>query len=418
MVNISKVFARQILDSRGNPTVEVDVTAGEFFGRFGVPSGASTGTFEAVELRDGGKKYGGNGVSKAVKNVNKIIAPKLVGMELSEQKIIDAFLLGLDGTKNKKKLGANAILGCSIACAKVAAAAEGKSVYKWLKPGAVRLPVPFANVINGGVHAGNSLDFQEHMIVPLGFRSVREATRACSEIYSELGRLLKRKYGKDASNVGDEGGYAAPLESTHEALALIETATKETGYSGKVKMALDVAANEFWDGEEYVVAGKNYSGTEMIDHYQKLIKDFPIVSIEDPFAEEDWEDFTEITKRTKIQIIGDDLFVTNKVRLEKGISFGACNCLLLKVNQIGSLTEATEAAKTAFSDGYGVMVSHRSGETVDSFISDLAVGLECGQIKLGAPARGERVEKYNRLLRIEEELGGKAKYAGRNFRRK
>lgn len=416
MAKITKVFARQILDSRGNPTVEVDAWCGKFLGRAGVPSGASTGTHEAVELRDGGKKFGGKGVLKAVENVNKIIGPKLVGMDASGQAEIDKFMIGLDGSPDKSKLGANASLGCSLACAKAEAAAEGISVYKYLNPKGKRLPVPFMNVINGGAHAGNSLDFQEHMIVPLGMKSFSEAVRACSEVYFGLGEILEKKYGKDATNIGDEGGYAPPLESTEEALGLLGEAIENSGYSGKMKLALDVAATGFFKGGEYIVANNKYDRAGLIDYYMWLAKEHPLVSIEDAFAEEDWEGFVEITKRMEVQIVGDDLFVTNKALLEKGIGMGACNCLLLKANQMGTLSEATDAARTAWKAGYGTMVSHRSGETCDPFISDLAVALECGQIKAGAPTRGERTEKYNQLLRIEEELGGKAEYAGRKFR--
>lgn len=410
MAEITKVFARQILDSRGNPTVEVDVYCGEALGRAGVPSGASTGSHEAVELRDGGKEFGGKGVQKAVKNVNKILGPKLVGMDAGSQKEVDRCLIDLDGTENKSKLGANAILGCSLACAKAAAAAEGVSIHEWLKPGSKVLPVPFMNVINGGMHAGNTLDFQEHMLAPVGLKSFEEAVQACSEIYSVLGQILKSKYGRSAVNIGDEGGYAPPIERTEEALFVLEEAIGESGYLRKVKLALDVAANEFYKDGMYLVAGKVLNTEDMVQYYKGLVKDYPIISIEDPFAEEDWEGFAGLTKSVNTQVIGDDIFVSNKKRLLQGITKGACNCLLLKVNQIGTLSEAMETAKIASKNRYGTMVSHRSGETCDTFISDLAVALECGQIKAGAPARGERTAKYNRLLRIEESLGGNAKY--------
>ena len=416
MQKITKVSARQILDSRGMPTVEVDVFVGKCLGRAGVPSGASTGSREAAELRDGNKRYRGKGVCKAVKNVNRVMAPKLVGMDASDQEGIDKLLNGLDGTKNKSKLGANAILGCSVACAKAAAESSGMSVHKYLNPKAKLLPVPFMNVINGGAHAGNDLDFQEILIAPIGAESFCEATQICSEVYYALKEVILKKYGKNAVNVGDEGGYAPPLQRTEEALELVAKAIENEGYTEKVKLALDAAANEFHSKGVYLVAGEKHDCGTLLDYYKGLVSSFPIVSIEDPFAENDWEGFTHITKDMDIQIIGDDLFATNEKLLERGVERGACNCMLLKVNQIGTLSEATEAAKTAFRNKYSVMVSHRSGETSDPFISDLAFCLECGQIKAGAPARGERTSKYNQLLRIEEEIGESGKYAGKNFR--
>ena len=411
MCRIDYVKARQILDSRGNPTVEVEVGSGKFRASACAPSGASTGSNEALELRDKGKEYLGESVKKAVENVNNIIAPKLRDMDPREQREIDKMMIELDGTENKSRLGANAIVACSMACSRLASLCEGKELYEHL--GEVFgfdpkvLPVPAMNVINGGKHAGNDLDIQEHMIMPVNAKNFSEALRYGTEVYHILKEKILSKYGKSSINVGDEGGYAPPLKETREAFDLIVEAIEELGYQDNVKLAFDAAASEFFDGESYKLGGKNFSSSELVDLYGELIETYDIISAEDPFAEEDWDGFIEFTKRfgSKIQIVGDDLFVTNINRLRKGINLGACNALLLKVNQIGTVSEAIDAAKMAFDNGYRVMVSHRSGETCDDFIADLAVAINCGQIKTGAPARGERVSKYNRLLKIEERGG-------------
>ena len=420
---ITAVIAREILDSRGNPTVEVEVYTPVSMGRAAVPSGASTGTHEAVELRDGGKRYHGKGVRRAVENVNKIIAPEIIGMDVTWQRDIDTLMIELDGTENKSNLGANAILGVSLAVAKAAANALGLPLYQYIGgTNAYVMPVPMSNVINGGVHAGNELDFQEFMIMPVGADSFREGIRWVSETYHTLKKVIAEKYGKNAVNVGDEGGFAPPLKEPSEALDLLTEAIEETGYKvgDEIAFALDPASSEFFDEKlgKYVVAGKEYDRGELLELYKELVSSYPIVSIEDPFHEEDWEGFVEITKELgrKIQIVGDDLFVTNPKRIRKGIELEAANALLLKVNQIGTLSEAIDAAYTAFRAGYGVVVSHRSGETEDSTIADLAVAINAGQIKTGAPARSDRTAKYNQLIRIEEELEGIAFYPGRKFR--
>ncbi|HDD57595.1 MAG TPA: phosphopyruvate hydratase [Thermoplasmatales archaeon] len=410
LFKIERIYARQILDSRGNPTLEVEVETKLSKGVFSVPSGASTGSHEALELRDGNKEYKGRSVKKAVNNVINKIAPSLIGLDVREQKDIDEIMIELDGTPNKSVLGANAILGCSVACAKAAAASLKIPVYEYIgklcdrKPSA--LPVPFMNVINGGKHAGNNLDIQEHMIVPSGAESFSEGLRACVEVYFRLGEILKEKYGKSAVNVGDEGGYAPPLNDPEEPFKLIKKAIEDLNYGDIIKLGLDAAASEFYKDQRYTVGDSSYDVDGLVNFYERLVNEYDIISVEDPFAEDDWDGFKEITKRLgkKIQIVGDDLFVTNRGRIKKGINLGVCNCLLLKINQIGTLTEALEAANLAFENGYNVMVSHRSGETCDPFIADLAVGINCGQIKTGAPCRGERVVKYNRLLKIEEEM--------------
>jgi len=410
LFKIERIYARQILDSRGNPTLEVEVETKLSKGVFSVPSGASTGSHEALELRDGNKEYKGRSVKKAVNNVINKIAPSLIGLDVREQKDIDEIMIELDGTPNKSVLGANAILGCSVACAKAAAASLKIPVYEYIgklydrKPSV--LPVPFMNVINGGKHAGNNLDIQEHMIVPSGAKSFSEGLRACVEVYFRLGEILKEKYGKSAVNVGDEGGYAPPLNDPEEPFKLIKKAINDLNYGDIIKLGLDAAATEFYKDQRYIVDGNSYDIDGLVNFYEGLVNEYDIISVEDPFAEDDWDGFKEITKRLgkKIQIVGDDLFVTNRGRIKKGINLGVCNCLLLKINQIGTLTEALEAARLAFENGYNVMVSHRSGETCDPFIADLAVGINCGQIKTGAPCRGERVVKYNRLLKIEEEM--------------
>ncbi|WP_457614662.1 phosphopyruvate hydratase [Methanopyrus sp.] len=422
MPRIVYVKAREVLDSRGEPTVEVEVELEDgTVGRAMVPSGASTGTYEALELRDGDDRYGGKGVRRAVRNVEEIIAPEIEGLDATAQPDIDRTMIELDGTENKSHLGANAILGVSLAVTRAAAKSLGVPLYRYLGgPTARRLPVPFMNVINGGEHAGNELDFQEHMIVPHGFESFSEALRAGVETYHVLGELLEEEYGPIATNVGDEGGYAPPMKDMVEPLEVLVEAIEETGYApGKeIALALDAAASEFYDEDSgtYRAYGQEYTRDEMIDVYRDLVSQYPIVSIEDPLHEEDFRGFAKITKELggEIQIVGDDLFVTNPDRLRKGIGIGAANALLLKVNQIGTLTEALEAAELALQHGYGVMVSHRSGDTEDPFIADLAVALGCGQIKTGAPARSSRTAKYNRLLRIEEDLAGTAEFGPMN----
>ena len=410
---VSDIKAREVLDSRGNPTIEVDVvTEGGAVGSAIVPSGASTGIFEALELRDGGTRFHGKGVLKAVSAVRDIILPKIRGLDVREQKMIDNLMIELDGTENKSKLGGNAILGVSIACAKAAAASDSLKLYEYVAgDGPMVLPVPFFNIINGGMHAGNQLDFQEFMIAPVGAGSFKEALVMGSEIYQALKGNLKKKYGRDATNVGDEGGFTPPIDHPDEALQTIMDSIEEMGYTGKVSLAMDVAASSFYKGDEnYSVAGNIITRGELIDIYRDLVSKFPLVSIEDPLEEEDYEGYKMVTDALPIQILGDDLFVTNVKRLQKGIDMGASNALLWKVNQIGSLTEAFDAADLAKSNGFNVMASHRSGDTEDPFVADLSVGIACGQIKSGAPARGERTAKYNQLLRIEEWLGEKAVY--------
>lgn len=423
--SISKIKAREILDSRGNPTVEVDVTTESGnMGRAAVPSGASRGRYEALELRDGGKRYHGKGVLKAVKNVNEIIAPALKGLDVRSQEEVDKKMIELDGTPNKSKLGANAILAVSLATARAAANALKTPLYKYLSKNRNEflLPVPLMNIINGGKHAGNKLNIQEFIIIPHGGKTFKETLRMGVEIYYTLKKILEKKYGKIAINVGDEGGYAPPMKQTTEALEVLIESIEEAGYAPKkeVSLGLDAAASEFYDEEhgKYYLDQRSLTVDELIEYYTQLVETYPIVSIEDPFQEEDFEAFAEFTKKlgNKVQIIGDDLFVTNTRRLEKGAQFGAANALLLKVNQIGTLTESLEAAKTAFQHNYAVIVSHRSGETEDPFIADLAVALCTGQIKTGAPARSDRTSKYNQLLRIEEELGEKARFPANDFR--
>jgi enolase len=408
---IKGIHAREILDSRGNPTIEVEVTTeGGYLGRAAVPSGASTGIYEAVELRDGGTRFHGKGVTKAVAAVEGEIACRLIGFPVTEQRRIDEEMIRLDGTENKSRLGGNAVLGVSVACAKAAAASMGVKLYEYIDTEASLLPVPFFNVINGGKHAGNQLDFQEFMVAPTGAKSFREALMMGSEIYQTLKSRLLKGYGKNAINVGDEGGFSPPMESPEEALEAITAAAEEMGYGGVTRLAMDVAASSFYKDGGYSFMGKTLSRGELIDVYGELVSKYPISSIEDPLEEEDYEGFAEITRALPIQIVGDDLFVTNVKRLSLGIEMGACNSLLWKVNQIGSLTEARDAARLAMDSGYTVMASHRSGETEDPFVADLSVGIGCGQIKTGAPARGERTAKYNQLLRIEEWLGEEARY--------
>jgi enolase len=403
---IKHIHAREILDSRGNPTIEVEVTTDEgFFGRAAIPSGASAGIFEAVELRDKKERFHGKGVLKAVEAVKKEIFSKLRGLDVTEQANIDNIMITLDGTENKSYLGGNTILGVSIAAAKAAAVSQRKHLYEYINPDSNLIPVPFFNVINGGKHAGNQLDFQEFMIAPTGAKTYSEALRIGSEIYHTLKEKLLKDYGKNAINVGDEGGFSPPMKTPEEALESVIMATEEMGYGDKTVLALDVAASSFFMGENV-----------LIDVYSELVSKYPIKSIEDPIEEEDYEGFVDTTNTLNIQIIGDDLFVTNPKRLQKGIDMGACNALLWKVNQIGTLTEALDAAKLAMNNGYAVMASHRSGETEDPFVADLSVALGCGQIKTGAPCRGERTAKYNQLLRIEEWLGNSAYYTNDLFK--
>lgn len=418
MFNIEKIHARQIMDSRGNPTIECDITlSGGAFGRASVPSGASTGSFEALELRDGGNTYMGKGVSKAVKNVNEIIAPALIGMNGENQKEIDEKMLALDGTQNKDKLGANAILSVSLAVAHAVANAKHIPLYKHIanifgNPNPCVLPRPMMNIINGGQHADNGLDAQEFMIIPNGAKNETEAIRMGSEIFHNLKSILKKS--KHSTNVGDEGGFAPNFNTCHEALDTIVEAIRSAGYKpgDEVSIGLDVASSEFYKDGIYEFEGTKKTADEMIDFYENLISKYPIISIEDALAEEDWESWKKLNERIgdKCQLVGDDLFVTNPVRLQKGIDNNAANAILIKVNQIGSLTETLTAIKMAQNANYGVVVSHRSGETEDTTIADLAVATNAGQIKTGSMSRTDRMAKYNQLIRIEEELGNKAKY--------
>ncbi|NLK26045.1 MAG: phosphopyruvate hydratase [Euryarchaeota archaeon] len=415
--NITKVWAREVLDSRGNPTVEAEVSVGSITTNAIAPSGASTGSYEAVELRDGDKeRYGGKGVLKAVDNVRREIAPLLVGMDVLDLGSIDRAMIELDGTPNKGRLGANATVAVSLACARAGAAVKGVPLHEHLAGGSHVLPVPAMNILNGGKHAGSNLRIQEFMVVPAGAKSFTEALRMGVEIYHALSKILKDLYGVSAVNIGDEGGFAPALDTTSQALDVIVEAVEAAGYAaGKdAFLAMDAAASEFYDGHQYTLDGKTLSPGELIDFYVDLRNNYPLISLEDPFFEDDFETTIELTKRvgSRLQLVGDDLFVTNVERLRRGIECKAGNALLLKVNQIGTVTESIEAAELAMSSDYGVMVSHRSGESEDTSIADIAVALGSGQIKTGAPARGERTAKYNRLLRIEEDLGDKAVFPG------
>ncbi len=403
--SITDVAARWVLDSRGNPTVEASVTAGECTGSAMVPSGASTGSREAVELRDNDDAFHGRGVTRAIGNVTDIIAPATMGMDVREQEAIDQTMVELDGTDNKASLGANAILAVSLACARAAARCSDLPLYEYLGGHRV-MPVPYMNVINGGEHAGNDLAIQEHMVVPTGAKSFAVAVQMCSEVYHTLKALLIRRYGSPGVNVGDEGGFAPPLKSTEEALDLIVKAVEDNGYESEMALALDAAATSFYRRGRYEL-GRWLTREELLAYYEQLSETYSIMSIEDPFAEGDWEGFIAMTEAMgdRLQIVGDDLFVTNEMLLRQGIKRGACNALLLKPNQIGTLSESLAVAAVCREHGYGVMVSHRSGDTCDAFIADLAVALGTGQIKSGAPCRGERTAKYNRLMAIEEELG-------------
>lgn len=419
---IRDIFAREILDSRGNPTIESEVLAGEnIVGRAAVPSGASTGKYEAVELRDQEERYGGKGVERAVENVNSCLAKAVIGMNVFDQKEIDRALCKADGTENKSNLGANAILGVSMAAARAAAKGLNIPLYRYLGGvQAKKMPVPMMNILNGGVHADNPLDIQEFMIVPVRETSFRERLRICAEIYHMLRAVLKGKGLQ--TGVGDEGGFAPELADTKEALRTIRDAAERAGYrmGRDIMIALDVAASELYIEEKggYIFAGEGKKGEpvvrtteEMISYYEELVEEFPIFSIEDPLDEEDWDGWKKLTKKigNRVQLVGDDLFVTNAQRLRKGIELGAANAILIKVNQIGTLSETFETIKTAQEAGYNVIVSHRSGETEDTIIADIAVAFNTGQIKTGAPCRSERVAKYNRLLRIEEQIGEKEK---------
>ncbi|MCD1294370.1 phosphopyruvate hydratase [Methanocella sp. CWC-04] len=411
-VPIEKIHAREILDSRGNPTIEVEVYTPVCMGQACVPSGASTGTHEALELRDNDRRYGGKGVRKAVNNIKEIISRKLIGMEVTGQREIDELMIGMDGTENKSKLGANAILGVSMAVARAAAGSVGLPLYQYFGGvNSFRLPVPMMNIINGGKHAGNGLAIQEFWILPVGADSFHEALMMGVETYHALGHILKDEYGRSSTNVGDEGGYAPGINKTREALDAILAAIDRAGYKGKVKMGLDAAASEFYKDGKYQIDEKDLTRNDLVSYYLDLIKDYPLIALEDPFAEDDWDGFTGLTNKAKgVTIIGDDLFVTNVKRLQRGIDTGAANALLLKLNQIGTISEAFDAATLAFRNKYKVAVSHRSGETCDPIIADVAVALGAQLIKTGAPARSERTSKYNRLLKIEETLGNTAEY--------
>ncbi|MCK4938314.1 MAG: phosphopyruvate hydratase [Methanosarcinales archaeon] len=416
---IEKVYAREILDSRGNPTVEVDVstycsdTRCRGFGRASVPSGASTGANEAIEMRDKDKRYLGKGVLTAVHNVNALLGPEIMGMEVHRQREIDLMMIELDGTENKSNLGANAILGVSLAVARAAADSFNIPLYQYLGgTNSFTLPVPTLNIINGGQHAGNDLSIQEFMIQPKGAETFREGLRWAAETYHALGDILKKKYGSGATNVGYEGGYAPPLSITADAMEAITDAIEMAGYTeDDITIGIDAAASSFYDDCKYDIDGEQLNAGELVDYYLDLVNTYPIYLIEDAFEEEAFVDFATLTEELpNTIIIGDDLFVTNVKRLNMGIEMGACNSLLLKVNQIGSLSEAFDAATTAHRNGYSVVVSHRSAETEDSMIADISVALGAELIKTGAPARSERTGKYNQLMRIEEELGEAAHY--------
>jgi enolase len=414
---IKSVHAREILDSRGNPTVEVEVELDDkTIGRAAVPSGASTGAFEAAELRDGGSRYLGKGVQTAVNNVNNTIAPVVIGLNAQAQRDLDVKMIELDGSKNKSSLGANAILGVSLATARAVALSKNQSLFKYLGgQEAKTLPVPMMNILNGGAHADTNVDIQEFMIAPIGAENFKESIRWGAEIYHSLKSVLKKK--GLATSIGDEGGFAPNLESNRAALDLILVAIESAGFKAgsQIALAMDVAATEFFADGKYKFEGKQLTSDQMIDYYSELVQSYPLVSIEDPLDEDDWSGWAKLTANLgeKIQIVGDDLFVTNPERLQRGIDSKTANALLVKVNQIGSLTETIDAVNLAHKNNYKSMMSHRSGETEDTTIADLAVALNCGQIKTGAPARSERVAKYNQLLRIEEELGSTAVYAGR-----
>ncbi len=423
--------AREIIDSRGNPTVEVDFVTDYGLFTASVPSGASTGSHEACELRDGGSRYGGKGVLTAVRNVNTVLGPKIIGMDETDQAKIDDLMIAIDGTPNKVNMGANAILGVSLALSKAGAAKRKVPLYQHFADLAgnkeLVMPVPSFNVINGGSHAGNGLAFQEFMVLPTGASTFAEAMQIGCEIYASLKTVTKKKYGQDAVNVGDEGGFAPPIKSNKDGLDLLMSAIEKSGHLNKVILGMDVASSEFFVDGFYDLDKKTrtadtaaamLTGKELADFYKELCREFPIKSIEDSFEQDDWNNWVAFTQAVgkDIQVVGDDLTVTNPSRIRKAADCGACNALLLKVNQIGSVTESINAVKLSKQSGWGVMASHRSGETEDNYIADLAVGLCTGQIKTGAPCRSERLAKYNQLLRIEEQLGSKSSYAGQSFR--
>lgn len=422
MPKIQRIHAREILDSRGNPTVEVELTTTSASAIAAVPSGASTGIHEAMELRDNDKsRFGGKGVLSAVANVNTTLAEALNGVSVVDLLALDQKMISLDGSENKSKLGANAILGVSLAAAKAAAIVKNVSLYEWFGELAGNqkfiLPTPMMNILNGGQHADNGIDIQEFMIVPTDFPSFREALRAGSEVFHALKKILKA--GGYSTNVGDEGGFAPNLEKTEDALNAILQAIEVAGYKGKIQIALDAAASEFHKDGVYTIEGKKLAGSELVSFYEDLVSKYPIVSIEDGLSEDDWENWKLLTEKLgkKIQLVGDDLFVTNPKRLQEGITKGIANSILIKLNQIGTVSETIAAVKLAQANGYTAVISHRSGETEDTTIADFAVGVAAGQIKTGSLCRSDRVCKYNQLLRIEERLGSSAKYAGNVFKR-
>lgn len=424
MSKIKAIKAREVLDSRGNPAVECEVITNQGLFRSMVPSGVSAGSHEALELRDGDRKrYNGKGVLKAVENINDFISERVVGLDCRDQGEIDKDMIELDGTENKGKIGANAVLAVSMTCCKAGAADRGVPLYEYIgelfgvKPNI--MPVPMCNVINGGKHAGQENSIQEHMIMPVGASNFREGIRLVSETFHALGKILKKRLGAGATLIGDEGGFApSEIETVEERLELMTKAAKDAGYEKDIVFALDPASSEFFRNGTYTIGKGKMDGGEMVDFYRDLVKTYPIVSIEDGLAEDDWDSWVEMTRKLgkKVQIVGDDLFVTNTKRIQKGIELRAANSVLVKVNQIGTVTETLNAVKMAFDNKWTAVVSHRSGETEDSFIADLVVGVNAGQSKFGAPARSDRNAKYNQLLRIEEELGSKARYLGRKFR--
>ncbi len=414
---IGQIRAREVLDCRGHPTLEVDVfTEDGALGRVDVPSGRSVGANEAFELRNGNRRYGGRGVLKAAGNVTEIIAPELKGKDVRDQREIDELMIELDGTEDKSRLGANAIVGVSLACVRAAANGLEIPLYRYLGgPDANLLPVPFLNLINGGKHAATELDFQEHMLIPVGAKTFSEAIRIGAEIYHELGGILTERWGRQSLNVADEGGYTPPgMRTPQEAFDAELQAAEELGYGKEVLLGLDAAASHFYLRKRgtYRLLGGEVSTEKLLDIYEELVSAYPLRSIEDPFHEEDFESFSAITRDLDVQVVGDDLFVTDLKRLKRGVEMHAANTLLWKVNQVGTLSEALDAARYALQSGYGIQVSERSGQTEDSWLADMAVGLNAGQVKAGAPCRGERTAQYNALLRIEEELGGSARYAG------
>ncbi len=417
-MRIQKIHARQILDSRGTPTIEVDLLTNSSIGSASVPSGASTGIYEAKEKRDKKKIYHGKSVLTAVNIINTTLNKKLQGTLIDEQREIDEMLQEIDGTENLEKIGSNTALAISMAATRAGAQSHKLHLFEYLSAlydnSTYEIPIPFANIINGGVHAGNELNIQEFMIAPIKAKSFSEAVQIIAEIYQELKKILENKYGKQATTVGDEGGFAPPIKTAKEALLLIETAALKAGHLRKIGIAIDAAASEFYKKGKYEVEkGKTVQGAELVKYYEELVKKHPIISIEDPFDQDDFENWAKLTKKigSKIQIVGDDLTVTNTKRIQLAVEKKLCNALLLKINQIGSITKAMEAAHLAKLNGWKIMVSHRSGETEDSYISDLAIAIKAGQIKLGAPARGERTAKYNQLLRIEDFLANTAKYS-------